>query len=203
MPHIGEAIMDYSMNKRVQDCMGNRAPGAAPCGCYRCQGEDRWINITVTSDEEWEGLCRAMGEPEWTRQEKFADSLGRDRNQDEMDSLIGQWTEKHNHYDLMFQLQKEGVPAGPIIFEDDAYTDPHLKARDFFEEVTHAECGTHMYPGYGFRLSRAPNSIRRGPVRLGEDNEYVYKQVLKVSDEEYRQLEEEGYIGMDYLPEVP
>ncbi|MEE8353671.1 MAG: CoA transferase, partial [Dehalococcoidales bacterium] len=91
---------------------------------------------------------------------------------------------------------------GPVIFEDDAYTDPHLAERGFFEEVSHAECGTHMYPGFGFRLSRTPNRIRRGPVRLGEDNEYVYKEILEVSDEEYRRLEESGHIGMDYGPEM-
>ncbi|MBL7165739.1 MAG: CoA transferase [Dehalococcoidales bacterium] len=203
MPHLGEAIMDYSMNRRVQTSTGNRLPGAAPCGCYRCQGEDRWINITVTSDEEWQGLCRVMGNPEWTRDERFSDSLNRDRHQDDMDTLIEEWTSQNNHYDLMFRLQKEGVPAGPVIFEDDAYTDPHLKERNFFQEVTHEECGTHMYPTFGFRMSRTPNSIRRPPVRLGEHNEYVYKEVLKVSDEEYRQLEEEGHIGMDYAPEIP
>jgi crotonobetainyl-CoA:carnitine CoA-transferase CaiB-like acyl-CoA transferase len=202
MPHLGEAIMDYSMNRCVQSSVGNRLPGAAPCGCYRCQGEDRWINITVTSDEEWQGLCRVMGNPEWTRDERFTDSLSRDRNQDDMDTLIEEWTGQNNHYDLMFRLQKEGVPAGPVIFEDDAYTDPHLKERNFFQEVTHQECGTHMYPTFGFRMSRTPNSIRRPPVRLGEHNEYVYKELLKVSDEEYHQLEEEGHIGMDYAPEI-
>jgi crotonobetainyl-CoA:carnitine CoA-transferase CaiB-like acyl-CoA transferase len=51
-------------------------------------------------------------------------------------------------------------------------------------------------------MSRTPNSIRRPPVRLGEHNEYVYKELLKVSDEEYHQLEEEGHIGMDYAPEI-
>ena len=101
----------------------------------------------------------------------------------------------------MVRLQKEGVPAGPIIFEDDAYTDPHLAERAFFQEVTHAECGTHMYPTYGYRMSRTPNSIRRGPVRLGEDNQYVYKDVLGVGDDEYRELEAEGHIGRAYAPE--
>jgi len=204
MPHLGEAIMDYTMNQNVQTSMGNRLPGAAPCGCYRCRGEDRWINITVYTDAEWEGLCRVMGNPPWTKEERFSDSLNRDKNQDEMDKLIEEWTIQQDHYDLMFMLQKEGVPAGPVIFEDDAYhRDTHLKERGFFEELTHEEMGTHSYPGLGFRMSRTPNKLRLPPVRLGEHNEYVYKQVLQVSDEEYAQLEKEGHIGMDYLPEVP
>ncbi|MEE8353552.1 MAG: CoA transferase, partial [Dehalococcoidales bacterium] len=198
IPHLGEAVMDYTMNRRVSPRLGNHIPGAAPCGCYPCRGDDRWINITVTSDEEWLGLCRTMGNPEWTREERFDDGLSREHNQDTLDERLGQWTVNHDHYELMFLLQKEGVPAGPVIFEDDAYTDPHLAERGFFEEVSHAECGTHMYPGFGFRLSRTPNRIRRGPVRLGEDNEYVYKEILEVSDEEYHRLEQSGHIGMDY-----
>jgi len=202
MPHLGEAIMDYTMNKRVQTPSGNRLPGAAPCGCYRCRGEDRWINITVTSDEEWEGLCHALGDPQWTRDERFSDSLSRDKHQDELDKLIEDWTIGQNHYDAMYLLQSQGVPAGPIIFEDDAYTDPHLKERRFFEELTHEDCGTHLYPGLGWRMSKTPNHLRLPPVRLGEHNEYVYKQLLKVSDEEYTELEKEGHIGMDYVPEI-
>jgi len=202
MPHLGEAIMDYTMNRRVQTSSGNCLPGAAPCGCYRCRGVDRWLNITVGSDGEWAGLCRAMGNPPWTKEERFSDSLSRYKNRNELDRLIEEWTRKHNHYKLMYRLQKEGVPAGPVIFEDDAYKDPHLKERGFFNELTHAECGTHLYPGLGWRMSKTPNRLRLPPVRLGEHNEYIYKGILKVSDEEYRELEREGHIGMDYTPEV-
>jgi crotonobetainyl-CoA:carnitine CoA-transferase CaiB-like acyl-CoA transferase len=102
----------------------------------------------------------------------------------------------------MYLLQKEGVPAGPVVFEDDAYRDPHLKERGFFEPLTHAECGTHLYPGLPRNKSRTPNHIRRPPCRLGEHNQLVYKQILGVSDEEYAELEQEGHIGMDYIPEI-
>jgi crotonobetainyl-CoA:carnitine CoA-transferase CaiB-like acyl-CoA transferase len=203
MPHLGDSIMDYTMNGRVQTSRANRLPGAAPCGCYPCAGDDRWVNITVFTDEEWQGLRRVMGDPEWAADEVFATCLGREGNQDELDERIGEWTRNQNHYDVMFRLQKEGVPAGPVIFEDDAYRDEHLAERGFFQEVTHAECGTHMYPTYGYRMSRTPNSIRRGPVRLGEDNEYVYRDILGIGEDEYRELEAEGHIGMDYVPEVP
>jgi crotonobetainyl-CoA:carnitine CoA-transferase CaiB-like acyl-CoA transferase len=68
--------------------------------------------------------------------------------------------------------------------------------------LTHAECGSHLYPGPAWKMSKTPTRLRLPPVRLGEHNEYVYKQILGVSDEEYGQLEEEGHIGMDYVPEI-
>jgi crotonobetainyl-CoA:carnitine CoA-transferase CaiB-like acyl-CoA transferase len=100
----------------------------------------------------------------------------------------------------MHLLQKEGVAAGPVEHPDDAYNDPQMNDRGFFEEVTHPECGTHRYPGLTYRMSKAPNSIRRPAVCMGEHNEYVYKEIIGVSDEEYAELEKEGHIGMDLVP---
>ena len=77
-----------------------------------------------------------------------------------------------------------------------------MKYRDFFQEVTHPECGTHIYPGIAWKMRKTPNRIRRAAPRLGEDNEYVYKQIIGVTDEEYAELEHELHIGMDFVPDL-
>jgi crotonobetainyl-CoA:carnitine CoA-transferase CaiB-like acyl-CoA transferase len=203
IPQLGEAIMDYTMNRRVQDSIGNRdLHGAAPCGNYRCKGDDRWVSITVRNDEEWQGFCRALPHAEWTKDEKFSTVLNRYKNQDELDKLVESWTLGHDHYAVMFMLQKEGVAAAPVTDAADAYADPHFRERGLFEKVTHPEAGTHMYPGIGWKQAKTPNHIRRYPCRLGEDNEYVYKELLGMSEDEYADLEREGHIGMDFAPHV-
>ena len=213
IPHMGEAIMDYTMNGRLHQKMGNRDIHGAVQGCYLCKGaepgrltppgEDKWVNITIFNDEQWEGFCRALGNPEWTKDERFATQLERLRHHDELDKLIGQWTRQHDHYAVMYALQREGVPAGPVLDDRSAYNDPHMKERGFFDKVTHAECGTYLHPGPAWRMSKTPNHLRLPPVRLGEHNEYVYKKVIGVSDEEYAKLESAGHIGMAYVPEIP
>ncbi|MFC1533140.1 CaiB/BaiF CoA transferase family protein [Thermodesulfobacteriota bacterium] len=203
IPQLGEAIMDFTMNGRVQDNIGNRDyHGAAPCGNYRCKGEDCWVSITVRNDDEWEGFTRALGDPKWSRDERFSTTLNRYKNQDELDNLVEEWTMQHDHYAVMFMLQKEGVAAAPITNADAAYTDPHIKESGVLEKVTHPEAGTHIYPGIGWTMARTPNGIRRYACRLGEDNEYIYKTLLGISDEEYAELEREGHIGMDFAPHV-
>ena len=82
--------------------------------------------------------------------------------------------------------------------EKDAYSDPHLRARGFFNELPHPVCGTHLYPGLAWRMSRTPNQLRLPPPCLGEHNEYVYKQVIGVTDEEYADLEGKEHIGTCY-----
>ena len=200
MIQLGEAIMDFTMNRRITERTGNRDLYGAIQGCYRCLGEDRWVCITIRTDEEWEGFCRALGNPDWTREEKFADALSRWRHHDELDKHIEEWTKRHNHFAVMNMLQKEGVAAGPVEHPDDAYNDQQMKERNFFEQITHPECGTHLYPGIPFRMSRTPNRIRCPATRLGEHNEYVYKELLGISEEEYAKLEKEGHIGMDFVP---
>ena len=66
MQMMGPSFMDYAMNGRVAGPLGNRHPlgAAAPHGVFPCAGEDRWISIAVFDEVEWQGLERAMGEPE-------------------------------------------------------------------------------------------------------------------------------------------
>ena len=195
----GEALVDYTMNGRVRQTLGNHHTSAAPHNAYRCTGTDDWIAITVFNDEQWQKLCRAMGEPAWCKDEKFTDSLSRYKNQDELDRNIEAWTSGLDKYWLFHHLQRAGVPAGPLMNERDTFMDPHVRDRKFFEEAYQAECGTHLYPGMAFKMSETPGRIRKGPCRLGEDNEYVYKTILGASDEEYAELEKEEHIGMDYI----
>ncbi|MBE0480496.1 MAG: CoA transferase [Dehalococcoidia bacterium] len=202
MPQLGDAVMDFTMNERITERFGNRDRHGAVQGCYRCLGEDRWIAITIRTDEEWAAFCRVMGDPDWTRDEKFADPLSRYRNHDELDQRIHEWTSRHDHFALMYMLQNAGVAAGPVEHPDDAYRDPQMRDREFFQTVTHAECGTHSYPGYQYRMSRTPNSFRLPAPCMGEHNEYVFKTLLKLSDEEYAELERDGHVGMDLVPDL-
>jgi crotonobetainyl-CoA:carnitine CoA-transferase CaiB-like acyl-CoA transferase len=98
--------------------------------------------------------------------------------------------------------KKKGVAAGAVLDDRDALNDSHLQERGFFQELTHPDAGTHRYPGIMWKMSKTPNAIRTPPYCLGEHNEYVYKQLLGVSDEDYAQLEKEGHIGTEPAPGV-
>lgn len=198
---LAEPFSDYYMNGRLQETMGNRLPAALQ-GCYRCNGEDDWIVITITNDDEWKGLCRALSNPAWTKNEKFSDEMTRYQNHDELDKHIEEWTSKRDKYEAMQILQKEGVPAGPVLNERDAYNDPQMKDRDFFVEMTQKWSGTHKYPGFPWKYTQRPQKAYLPPPGLGEHNEYVYKGILKLSDAEYAELEKEQIIGDVYLPHV-
>jgi crotonobetainyl-CoA:carnitine CoA-transferase CaiB-like acyl-CoA transferase len=201
IPFMGEAFMDYTMNGRNQSTLGNRHPVAIQ-GCYPGLGKDRWVTITIAGDDDWRGLCQAMGDPEWSQESGFRDPIVRYERHDEIDEQISQWTRSLEPQQVMRLLQEKGVAAGLVMDQRDAYADPHLNERGAFEEAYQEDTGRHLYPGAPYKMSETPSKIRRGPVRLGEDNKYVYQELLGYSAEEYAVLEEEGHIGMDYHPDV-
>ena len=202
IPYLGQAALDYTMNGRIQTSLGNRHPVAIQ-GCYPCLGEDRWVCITISNDTEWNAFCEVLGNPEWAQDDMFTDSFSRLQHHDQIDQHISEWASQRDHYQVMHLLQAAGVAAGPVMDQRDAYSDPHLEERGVFQEAYQEDTGTHMYPGAPFKISSVDTSIRRGPVRLGEDNEYIYKTLLRYSEEEYAEMEKAGQIGMDYINELP
>ena len=84
----------------------------------------------------------------------------------------------------------------------DAFADPHIKSREFFREAYQEDCGTHLYPGPLYKMSETPLGIHRGPVMFGQDNEYVYRELLGYSSGEYEQFVAAGHVGTDYAPGV-
>ena len=201
LPHLGELVMDYTINGRVASTLGNRDYKLVQ-GAYRCAGNDEWIAITIGKIEEWQTLCKLMGRNELAEDDRFGDMEKLRANHNDVDRAISAWTVDKDPIQLFHLLQKESITAGPIMHEIHAFADPHVKEREFFQEVTAPELGTHLNPTTTFKLSKVPFPKLKPPVRLGEDNDYVYREVLKISEEEYDKLKALGQIGMDYAPHV-
>ncbi|MEE9284209.1 MAG: CoA transferase [Dehalococcoidia bacterium] len=201
--HLGSTFLDYAMNGRVQRTTGNRHPFLSPHGCYRCQGEDRWVTIVVSSDEEWRALRQAMGDPVWARDRRFADGYCRRRNQDELDRRIEAWTRRQTAQEVQERLQQAGVAAGAVLDIAQCFHDRHLRQRGFFQRIDHPDAGVHDYPVGLWQMSESRFEVRQPPPLLGEHNEHVYRELLAFREEDYRRLEAAGHIGMDYASEIP
>ena len=76
-------------------------------------------------------------------------------------------------------------------------TDPHVEARGWIRELASRDVGSYPHISYAFQ--GLPQAWERGAPVLGEDNDYVYREVLGLDDEEYRRLVEAKVIVDDYL----
>jgi crotonobetainyl-CoA:carnitine CoA-transferase CaiB-like acyl-CoA transferase len=190
-----QPIMDYVMNRRIQPRRGNRHQSIAPQGVYRCKGEDEWVAIAVSSEEEWANLCDAMDNPSWVREPKFSDPITRYSNHDRLDKLIEAWTSQRDKNEVMQILQRAGVAAASVLASSELVSDPHLGQREFIQEVTHPVTGTYKQQGFPVKFSETPVRIRIPAPTLGQHNEYVLTELLGLTAEELRQLAEEKVIG--------
>jgi benzylsuccinate CoA-transferase BbsF subunit len=191
---MGDAFMDYTMNGRVQERMGNRDQVMAPHGCYRCRGEEEWVTIAVSSEEEWRSLCRVLAYRRLTEDERFADGYSRWQNQDDLDKIIGEWTAGRSAQEVMQSLQSAGVAAMPVYDGPSLVRDAQVEARGFLTEVEHPAMGKKKVIGSMWGLSKTPAAVKRHGPLLGQDNDYVLGRLLGMSPEERARLVEEQVI---------
>lgn len=194
---IGEAVVEYSMNGRVPARRGNRHPFKAPQGCYRCLGEDKWVDITIGSDDEWRALCRVTGRDDWAADARFADAQGRMRHHDELDRLIEGWTMQRSHYEVMHRLQGAGIVAGAVLNPPELLSDPHLKERGTYQTLERVVVGTHPYPvpTAPMRLDGMKPALERPAPTMGEHNSLVLGGLLGMTASEIQSLADEQVIG--------
>jgi benzylsuccinate CoA-transferase BbsF subunit len=165
-------------------------PPWAPHNAYRCVGPDRWCVIAVQSDEEWDGLRAAMGDPEWARDPGLATAVGRYERRVQLDEQIGAWTVTRDRYALSSHLQAHGVPAGVVQDPHDLLDwDRQLAHRATFAVYEHPEAGHRRHETVGVRLSRNPYVPQQAAPLLGEGNDYVFRELLGLSEERIGELE--------------
>lgn len=189
MQMVAPAFMAHAMNGRVAGPIGNRHPlgAAAPHGVFPCAGDDRWISIAVTTEDEWQGLVAAMGAPPWTQAPEFATPTSRVQHIGELHEQLAAWTAGFDDRKLSDLLQRHGVAAAPVLNVGDLLNDPHYRARGTFVEVRHPLGFRETIYGAYVKTSRSTAAVRPGPM-IGQDNEFVFTQLLGLPPERYRQL---------------
>ena len=185
-------LLNYTANGRIRKSEGNRLPHAAPHGVYPCQGEDRWCAISVFSGEEWSAFCNALGNPEWTKEDRFSTLLQRKTNEDELDRLISEWTKDKPAWEIMKQMQAKGVAAGVAeTGEDLVLYDEQLIEKKHYMELDHPH-GKVYCENAVIGFSETPCSVRRPGPLMGQDNEYVFQNILSMSEDEINLCYVEG-----------
>ena len=191
---LPEAVLDYQMNDRVKEPMGNRDDWYAPHGVYHCFGSDRWVAIAVTTGSEWAALCGLIGRSDLTSNLKYATAEGRRQFQDELCTAITEWTMQHEDIEAMRLLQQAGVPAGPSQDILRVFQEPQLSEAGYFNRVKTRDGEERDLPGLPWRFegTQAP-MLTEAPV-LGEHNDYIYGELLGLSQGVVAQMVEEQII---------
>ncbi len=211
---LGTAILDWTANGHEQIRLGNHDMEAAPHNAYRCR-DGRWVVLACATEKHWEGLKAALGRPEWCDMDRMRRRWQRINELKEIDRHLSFWFEdftrrgdepalqaeegvegppvrKFTTEEVVQLMQSFGVPCGIVQSPEAMHADPQLAHRGHYWKLQHPVMGLRAYDGPSFRLSKTPAELTKAAPCLGEDNEYVYKEIVGLSDEEFIELLADG-----------
>ncbi len=195
IPLMGAALLEHQMTGRMPERTGDRSEWAAPQGCYRCAGDDRWAVISCANDDEFARMATAMVHAEWIDDERFATVLARHDHHDDLDAAITAWTSKRDHYDVMRSLQAAGVKAAAVLDGKEILFDPQFAARGHFDIVDQPMLGKRPIQRHvAAKFRRFEAKVRRPAPLLGEHNDEVLREI-GYTEQQIAQLKDDAVIA--------
>jgi crotonobetainyl-CoA:carnitine CoA-transferase CaiB-like acyl-CoA transferase len=199
---LAEGILEYTMNGREPERIGNEDPLMAPHSIYRCRDRpdkvmglvvDQFVAIAVADDAEFARFANAIGKAVLSSAAKFATLTARKANEEELNRIVEQWTATRTAVEVARVLQEAGVAAAVVA--DNKFLseeDPHLRNRNYFVYNEHPEVGTRQHCGMPWKLSRTQTTVQSAAPCIGQHTDEVMTQVLGYSTDEVAKLRMQG-----------
>jgi crotonobetainyl-CoA:carnitine CoA-transferase CaiB-like acyl-CoA transferase len=183
----------YDRLGEIRERIGNDFPDAAPRSLYRT-GDDRWLGLSATSQNTWEGLARAMGLDELLSDPRFANNAARLESKDALNEVLQGWLGSRDIDAIMDELIPAGGVVGPVYNSADIVADPHFQEREDIVEIADPELGNTRMLGLVPKFSETPGELRHMGPSVGEHNSAVYGEWLGLSEDDLRSLATEGVV---------
>ncbi|MCZ7526399.1 MAG: CoA transferase [Acidimicrobiia bacterium] len=173
-----EQVVEHDAYGVVLDRHGNRGPEDADRAMVRCDGDDEWVAVEWDTPGRRAALVALLGDP------------------GDVGVALGGWCAKRSPADAEAELRNAGVPAAAMVSAHTIDADPQMRARGFFETVSHPVAGDAPYPGWPVRFSKGPHRWYRSPApTLGQHNAEVLGGLLGLDAGELARLEGRGVTG--------
>ncbi|WP_343035888.1 CaiB/BaiF CoA-transferase family protein [Hongsoonwoonella zoysiae] len=184
----------YLTDGEVPPRRGNAHPTIVPYNAYRAS--DRAFIIAVGNDAQFSRFCEVAGEPALAEDPRFAKNADRVRNRKELEPIIEGLTARHPADWWIAELEKAGVPCGPINDLEQVFSDEQILHRGMRITLPHEASGSGSVDliGNPIKMSETPVTYRAAPPRLGQDTAHVLSRFLEMSDEEIAGLKAKNII---------
>lgn len=201
---LGPVVLDYTVNGRPSRRDGfpyssrNDSPAMAPHNIYEARGDDQWFAVACRDDRDWNALVELIGATEdgaWARDSRYATLAARLEHQDELDGQMNAWCASRDKFDLQHAMLAVDVPGVAVQLPEERIEYDHGTV-DFglWPYVDHPAMGHLRVDGLPYHLSETDWSIEHAAPLLGQHNDYVYGEVLGLTDAELDDLREDGVI---------
>ncbi|MCI0869929.1 MAG: CoA transferase [Chloroflexi bacterium] len=182
----------YFATNEVSGPLGSAHRMIAPYQAFATQ--DGYINIGAANQNNWERMCRAIGQEDLLEDERFTSNGERMVHIKELTPIMEQTFKAESTAHWLDLLEGAGVPTGPIYKVDQVYADPQVKARDMAVEVDHPIAGRIRNIGVPVKLSDTPGSVRKAAPVLGAHTDDILAQ-FGFSESDIAGFKESGAVG--------
>jgi crotonobetainyl-CoA:carnitine CoA-transferase CaiB-like acyl-CoA transferase len=184
-------VLDETVNGRTATAAGLDSPFACPNGTYPTAGVERYVALSVETPEQWRAL-KSIAPLDAFADPRFDDMEQRRAVKDDIDASLTAWTRGFEDRELEGKLIGAGVPASVVQRMTDLFEDPQLQAREYFQVLKHGEVGEIPYDGLMTRFSAKKTVLHKAAPCVGEDTDYVMREILGLSDDEIADLAVKG-----------
>lgn len=181
-------VAEYDRLGKIRQPTGTGIPGVSPSNVFKTK-DGNWYIIAASQARMFERLCVAMGDPALALDTRFSTHDGRRDNQDELESIIAEWTVQFTSKELEEMLEFNAVAAGPVYSIAEVVSDEQLQARDAFVIHHDDKAGDFLAQGVTPKFSRTPGTVRwSGPWTPGAQNKEVFGSILKLNETQLEDL---------------
>ena len=189
-----ELIVEWTKYGNALTREGSRSPWAAPQGVYATDTRERWLVLSVATDEQWSALVDALGRPDWATDPALRTHEGRRAAHDLLDEKLSAWAAETDLDKAVDLLVSAGVPAAPAVDARRTSEHPQYVARGYYEYPEHPVIGVRGHPSVPFRFASVDHWLRSAAPTLGQHNHEILTD-LGLTEEEIAALEADDLIG--------
>ena len=183
----------YFSSGVVPKRVGNRNPNVTPAEAFRAS--DGFINVVILNPEQYEKLCRALGDEGLISEPRFATNEARVANHPAFKARIEAAMAKRTVNEWVERLVGVGIAAGPIYEFDQVFEDAQVRHMGMVRDVDQPGLGSVRMLGFPFAVGGSRPPVRRPAPRLGEHTREVLGE-LGISPSEIDRLATLGAVAI-------
>ena len=188
------AFVRYLNSGEIPHALGTRHPVITPFQTFLTSDGSIAVALRGGIKDQWPLFCAAIDRVDIIDDPRFIDGWSRTQNYKALEPIMAAVMKTRTTQEWIKELEKVGIPCGPVNTIDQVVSDPQIAARNMFINVKHPTAGTFKVVNSPFKFSRTHYKVESASPELGEHTQEVLSQLSGMTQDEISRLRDSGII---------